>query len=68
LRGNDFKGLFSAARPNIKVASERASPDKSNRIIRLFKLIRGRMEEERSLRGNPASFGPVWEVKLKVCL
>jgi len=65
LRANGFRELFSATQLDIKVASGGASPDESSGIIRSSKLIRGGMEEERSLRGNPGSFSPVREVKLK---
>lgn len=59
-----FRELYSAIWVDFKVASERASPDESSDFLRWTKLIRGGMKEERSLRGNKASFGKVREVKL----
>jgi hypothetical protein len=65
LRANGFRKLCSAIWIDIKVASERPSPDESSDFIRWTNLIRGGMKEGRSLRGNRASFGHLRELKLK---
>jgi len=68
LRANGFRKLCSAIRIDIRVASERPSPDESSDFIRWTNLIRGGMKEGRSLRGNIASFGHLREREVEICL